>query len=160
MNLTEIKKSLEEISHLPFMRASPETISFLISEIDRLKLDEITRLCEFETMALENTRLKKEIEDINTKNMVLESQDSVARTAEDLVQSTNELNFLLPYVYQIRTLKRQVDMAIKTIKIVIKEIDYDINTPPEKPDKSAIDRAIYTLVNSLKSIADVGKVSV
>lgn len=29
--------------------------------IERLKLDEITRLCELETMALENTRLKKEV---------------------------------------------------------------------------------------------------
>lgn len=137
MNLAEIKKSLEAIGwpwdtermmdeaeiavkifrifsykeeFIQFFVSSPPVISYLISEIERLKLDEITRLCEFETMALENTRLKKEIEDINTKNIILESQDSVARTAEALVQSTNELNLLLPYVNEIRMLKQQLEM--------------------------------------------------
>lgn len=114
MSLTKIKKSLEKIKLLGVDDFSNhiglQNLESLISEIERLKLDEITRLCEFETMALENTRLKKEIEDINTKNIILESQDSVARTAEALVQSTNELNLLLPYVNEIRMLKQQLEM--------------------------------------------------
>lgn len=132
MNLTEIKKSLEEISPWPwffsyhkrksgwwlvgkrrkktgihldsdercaqdshkdmfFIASAPETISSLLYEIERLKLDEITRLCELETMALENERMKETLAKLKNCDWVIslpDRMDAVRKIAGDALEST------------------------------------------------------------------------
>lgn len=72
-------------------------------------------------------KLEAELKAARESIEVLKSQDSVARTAEALTQSANELQLLLPYVNEIRALRADLKDAREKLGVAEAAIEKALN---------------------------------